>query len=302
LLGGELQLDPPRMPLDHLDAGWPVILFSSGLYGSLEMYTQFCRDLASTGAIVIAVEHEDGSGVYATDRDTSAVIHYRPRPDGVDSASFRRPQLEQRSHDLAMLASGVMSAARGIAVPAGNDTSDRALMQVLQQANPELLILSGHSFGATSVVYFFSQAHEQSPFVGVLLLDLWAGPLNTSDVSLTLPNPFALILSDPFYHDPLEVGSRVYTELHDKNWERELAAMYVPGTLHQWISEAPMFAPSWLLRRFSLIGSGSFKATFEPTVRAAALLVEAFLYPSKLPVLNGSLASLKPGILQFSFV
>ena len=49
------------------EEGLPVILFSHGLFGTLEMYSTLCSQLAASGYVVMALEHEDGSALYAED-------------------------------------------------------------------------------------------------------------------------------------------------------------------------------------------------------------------------------------------
>ncbi|CAJ1339400.1 unnamed protein product, partial [Effrenium voratum] len=100
LYKGDTQLDPPVAPAgaeaaeaEAASAAWPVAVFSSGLLGSCEMYTQFCRDVASLGWVVIALEHEDGSGVFALDTE-GRKIPYVEMPKGMDIAGFRQPFLE----------------------------------------------------------------------------------------------------------------------------------------------------------------------------------------------------------------
>ena len=43
--------------------GWPMVLFSHGLGGSISTYGCICAELASNGAVVFAPEHQDGSAV-----------------------------------------------------------------------------------------------------------------------------------------------------------------------------------------------------------------------------------------------
>lgn len=44
---------------------WPVVIFSHGLFGSLELYSTICCEMASHGFVVVALEHEDGSASFA---------------------------------------------------------------------------------------------------------------------------------------------------------------------------------------------------------------------------------------------
>merc|ERR1712118_198449 len=60
--------------------GLPVIIYTHGIGGCQEMYTQFCRELASCGAVVVAIEHEDGSASFAEDSDEQIICFKRPPP------------------------------------------------------------------------------------------------------------------------------------------------------------------------------------------------------------------------------
>merc|ERR1712224_489354 len=81
------------------------------------MYTQFCRELASAGAIVIAIEHEDGSGLFAKNASTGEIITYVNNPDDLDKddskalAAFRHPFLEKRADELTATVASVAAAA-----------------------------------------------------------------------------------------------------------------------------------------------------------------------------------------------
>ena len=61
---------------------FPIVFFSH-LFGSMEMYSNICRHLASMGMVVVAIEHEDGSACYAQNKDGDE-IYYRKPPAGID--------------------------------------------------------------------------------------------------------------------------------------------------------------------------------------------------------------------------
>lgn len=52
---------------------WPLVIFSHGLGGCEEMYSQLCCFLASHGHVVVVLEHEDGSGCHASNVDGEQV-------------------------------------------------------------------------------------------------------------------------------------------------------------------------------------------------------------------------------------
>mmetsp|Transcript_110 Transcript_110/g.109 ORF Transcript_110/g.109 Transcript_110/m.109 type:complete len:90 (+) Transcript_110:162-431(+) len=49
------------------------IVFSHGYSGFCQLYTCLCRELASAGYIVFSMGHQDGSGIYTTDRDGNPI-------------------------------------------------------------------------------------------------------------------------------------------------------------------------------------------------------------------------------------
>lgn len=53
-------------------------MFSHGLLGGIEMYSQICVEMASYGAVVISLEHEDKSAARARDADGN-IIPYETR-------------------------------------------------------------------------------------------------------------------------------------------------------------------------------------------------------------------------------
>ena len=68
---------------------FPLVLFSHGLGGTLELYTELCSLLASYGYIVVALEHEDGSAAYAS----SSTTHYSnsTRTSSTNRIPYQRP-------------------------------------------------------------------------------------------------------------------------------------------------------------------------------------------------------------------
>lgn len=274
LLRGAKQLDPPQAIKKNADGvGWPVIVFSSGIWGSCEMYTQFCRDLASAGFIVIALEHEDGSGVFAVDGATDKVIPYIPPPSDVDIRTFRQPFLEAHGKELDALAKTIKWA-----TSANAQGMDAALADIFQSADSARMLLVGHSFGASGIVRYLRDLDargEPSPYQGVLLFDVWIAVLFEEEFNRALQVPFGLLLSDVWAKGL--VNARGCSQLVSANGSTCLASGFVRGTNHQWLSESHTFLPSWILQKIGIMGPAVHQAAYENTVRFALPVLESLL-------------------------
>ena len=90
---------------------FPIVVFSHGLGGSMEMYTQLCQHIASYGYIVVAMEHEDGSACYAETVEGQAIPYQRPPYDTSYTREkvvhFRRPFLNQRVKEVQQVLDGL---------------------------------------------------------------------------------------------------------------------------------------------------------------------------------------------------
>ena len=122
---------------NKIGKSWPVVIFSHGLFGSLELYTTICTEIASQGFVVVAPEHEDGSASYAEkyspedtaknsemeflfrhgkdehEQEAYSPIPYK-RPEGVTYSEkssvvkFRKPFLQKRYEEVCDLIDGLV--------------------------------------------------------------------------------------------------------------------------------------------------------------------------------------------------
>eukprot|EP00755_Sulcionema_specki_P031265 Sspe_Gene.96286::Locus_68890_Transcript_1_2_Confidence_0.667_Length_1171::g.96286::m.96286/K01062/PLA2G7, PAFAH; platelet-activating factor acetylhydrolase len=152
-----------------LEGSWPVIVFSHGLFGSPDMYTQLCRELASYGAVVVSVEHEDGSGT------SSRAVPYR-HPKGV-TYSNRDEVRGFRAGFYPIRLREVEAVLRYL-----EDTPAAQRIAPLTFADPSRCILAGHSFGGASTVMNLKTLRP----LGALLYDIWAYPL-PEEADITVP-------------------------------------------------------------------------------------------------------------------
>jgi len=303
----EEQLDPAMVPA-HNARGWPVIIYSHGLYGSAEMYTQLCRELASMGFIVIAVEHEDGSAVYAVDSITGETISYNSEPGDFDSMTkaehmaFRQPLLEKRDAELRQTAASVAAAASTeFAEESSGSLEEVALARVLRGADVDRLFIAGHSFGACAVVHHLRRLAESAaplPYRGAVLADLWSEPLPTRDLTASLQLPFIFLLSDEFAHKEHMIPE--YQQLIRASGDQCLAAMHISESNHQWISDSHFWFPSWLNKPLGVAATSDHHRVHQATIRALWLGLRALLQDeptASSAELRRQIASVDTGVL-----
>lgn len=262
------------------------------------MYTQLCRELASIGAIVVAVEHEDGSGVFATDASTQEPIEYIQPPEDAGIVEFRRPFL-QRVNEL----NATISSIGALALGDGDDETDISI--ILRLANPHQIVHVGHSFGSASV-FRYLQGLRQLPAenqsisqpLGALLLDLFAESLAEPTASWSVPVPIALVNSEEFATSELEAP--LHQKITTENPQNTIAFTYFRGTLHQWVSESHLFLPAWLLQTIGLMGPGNYEETNAATMLAVQETVRTFLHPNpelSAPTLARNLVQINPNVV-----
>ncbi|VEU38665.1 unnamed protein product [Pseudo-nitzschia multistriata] len=142
---------------------FPLVLFSHGLSGNMEMYSQICAQLASTGCVVAALEHEDGSASYSTkllkDGTVEAIPYKQPLPNAEVPYSrkkvldFRTPMLEQRVNELRRIYNYFRDEKTSVDETITTncyDSNSRLVRKILAIADPTKLHLVGHSFGGAT--------------------------------------------------------------------------------------------------------------------------------------------------------
>jgi hypothetical protein len=117
------------------------------------MYTSLCSQIASFGFIVVAIEHEDGSAVYASPSTSNGAnpIYFTPIPDTLtygnrkEVVDFRQPFLDKRVKEM-------IHVLRCLSGTADKDSirTDPLLQSILAAADKNRVHLMGHSFGGTT--------------------------------------------------------------------------------------------------------------------------------------------------------
>lgn len=155
---------------------WPVTIFSHGLAGSRNAYSQICGDLASNGMIVIALDHRDGSSpiqyVRATANTEAHIVYpvkisHDPITDEVYKG--RDKQLRIRLWEIAMAYEALKKIDAGHNIENLDSNTSRIRRErreVLWQFNdmldihqPGKVSWAGHSFGAASTVQLLKEIY-----------------------------------------------------------------------------------------------------------------------------------------------
>lgn len=253
-------LEAPVLPRPNGSAGWPIIIFSHGTWGCEEMYTSLCRSLASYGYVVIALEHEDGSGVYAVRADGKPVPFQSPWTHDPDDATYREPMLRQRLKEL----EGALADLSYEGEPSSKISSH--LLSVLAQCDRSSFILSGHSFGAATCALAAQElgASVRHRLLCALLFDTWAGAMSEKSRLQGVPLPLLSVESEPW-----AVGKWGVEQLN----QNTPCAFYAPSTEHQSFSDSSLFFPTCIARKTRSLGPNERRHKLH---RAVACVADAF--------------------------
>ena len=251
VLSGLLQAthpSPAELPVLQPPAnciGWPVVIFSHGLAGCADMYTELCREIASFGYVVVALEHEDGSGCHATRRSDGAFVRY-VRPDNTPYSrqkvtSFREAFLEQRVDEVQRVLALLLQDRNEIS-PSRDMPS--TLHNLLRHIDTSRISLAGHSFGAASMLLTAHRLHAQhvGSVEAAIFLDPWSFCLPDTTLAKGCPVPLLSILSEDWTHsNELFAIDKMLEATHTKGMLQ--CSHFVPGTVHQSFSDTPTWLP-----------------------------------------------------------
>lgn len=228
------------------ERGWPLAVFSHGLGGSLELYAHVNQQLASSGRVVVVLNHADGSASVAAP-EPGRVEYYRQISrevrDNVGGAGFRfrNAQLGQRVRELrAALSDALDRASRADAKASSNaSNAEVSVDDVLRRVDARSVSAVGHSFGAATAL---SAAHEDARIGRVVLLDAWMEPLSDeARDGLGARAPVLHVLSEHFWRWKDNFAS---TKRHAQGCTHaESRLVVLRGSRHNNFSDIPLFSP-----------------------------------------------------------
>jgi platelet-activating factor acetylhydrolase len=235
-----------------LDDSFPVVVFSHGLGGCMEMYSQLCTNMASHGFLVFALEHQDGSGCFAETAEGEHI--YYKRPDNTPYSrekvlNFRGPMLEQRVEEVESALRYLLYSSSSTTTPNQGGCDDPRFEKILKAADTRNgVALVGHSFGASTMALVAQRDAFQTNTVS--FLDPWCFSLD--DVALekgVTCAPVLSILSESWTQS--KELPQVLTLLENSN---NKSLWWMPGTVHQSVADSANWLPGFIARRMGMRG------------------------------------------------
>jgi len=222
--------------------GMPLLVYSHGYGGNMDMATYFLRAIASTGAIVAAVEHTDGtaSSTQLTD-DNDGIATTTTLPFSPNLLSGRE-QLDRRANELLEAASQLKS------ILPSDFEIDRSRV-----------FLGGHSYGGPSALLAASRRCGLD-IAGIILHDpalsmgyddmLPPPEENNDDTDTTNTSASS---SSPRKTSHIPVISYTSDEYNRAGVKYGDCTLHVRGAFHGNFVDAPLWAPSWVMRTLSFL-------------------------------------------------
>lgn len=173
------------LPITPPNSRFPVMIFSHGLGGSRNAYSQWCGSIASYGVFVAAIEHRDGSApisiVHAGMANQSVVPYRRITEYNDKTKVYRTSQLAQRTFEVTRLVSLLRDINHGKSIDISE--KQKSILEkfkgILNTKKGEL-IMAGHSFGAATTVAVCKDKENietdyplKEEFKAAVILDIW---------------------------------------------------------------------------------------------------------------------------------
>ena len=203
--------------------GLPLLIYSHGYGGNMDMGTYFLRTVASRGIIVAALEHTDGTASSTVLRDGST-LGFSP------SLMSNREQLNRRAGEMLEAVDYLPEELARMDTGASTRTVGN-------------IFLGGHSYGAPSAILaasrWLTSTNKSKSIAGLILHDpalgMGYGMLpDDNDISI----PAVTYVSDEYNRANVRYGD---------------LTLHVKGAFHGNFVDAPLWAPLWVMRPLSLL-------------------------------------------------
>lgn len=260
--------DPESEPLAQ-GTKYPLILFSHGLTGTGEEHALMFVHWAQRGCVVACVTHCDGSASAVELLNGDTVLYTHPAFKNYDP-DFRPKQIVKREQELSDLRQFILH----------HESFPPSLRNIL---NPTKIFAAGFSYGAATAA--LTVVNNPNVFAGVILLDGWfyidlsaIKSLNTTRGFCFPAKAFEIPLNTP----ALFVGTEAFsknaklesaTRLLASNNTHSSTYHVIAGTEHQNFCDVGFWVPSWLLKKFKVVGKADYLTAYTDLL----VLVDNFL-------------------------
>lgn len=263
---------------DSSGTKWPCCIFSHGLGGTRNAYSQISGSIASGGLVVMSIEHRDNSAAISVQKyedEKAQVIEYVSIKESNSSTlRKRREQMAQRAYEVKL---GVelfraMEDRSSASTKTFSPTYWSRLGEKLNKFQGHLdagsgrLIMAGHSMGAATAVHVCKDDGAtqlpsstkdyklQSEFRAAILLDPWMEVLVDS-TSKPLTQPTLAVASEAFHN-------------WSGNWNNVVQLMKGRSKLNRlaWLTDSAHLSQSDFQLLFPTATKYAFKAKISPDI------------------------------------
>ncbi|KAI8964910.1 phospholipase A2 [Daldinia sp. FL1419] len=189
---------------------WPTAIFSHGLGGSRNAYSQIVGSLASHGVVVICPEHRDGSAVASYIRIPSEQDRYFVRNTrrmvpynriahvATDEVyALRNDQLRIRLWEMGLIHEAILGIDKGSPLTNLNKSTPSLspFIGKLHVHEPGSIIFAGHSFGSATMVQFLKSVfYTGRPELEAMPEQLYVPSRDSSIYKQITPRNIAILL------------------------------------------------------------------------------------------------------------
>ena len=235
---------------------WPAMIFSHGLGGTRNAYSQISGSIASGGIVVMSLEHRDNSAAISviTEGEDVEVVEYISIKDSTpENIQKRRHQISQRAYEV-KLGIELFRAMNGDrSIFSGLDDKLSQFKSTLDCAKGNLL-MAGHSFGAATAVNCAKDSSTRiesdskdytlkSEFRALVLLDPWMEVLVDSTAT-KLTVPAVAIASEAFMKWSSNWRSVIELLSHDESSTLKNKLCHVKESAHLQQSDFALLFPT----------------------------------------------------------
>ncbi|KAF0689542.1 Aste57867_19045 [Aphanomyces stellatus] len=242
------------------EAGWPAVVFSHGMGGSLELYSSIHQYVASEGLIVVALNHSDGSAAVSRNPDDVTYSYY-DRPPASALADWANEGFYYRNNQLQKRVQHV----RDVVDALERLQSDSSSL-LYHHINLNQVAVAGHSFGgATAIsacvativgndvfVTVYTRAKRDVRLKAVVGLDIWMEPLDADVVADGVAVPVCSVISH-HWHKEWDSHFELLKAQSRRCDHPNSAFLAIGKTRHQNFCDMPLFSP-FLNQHFKAAG------------------------------------------------